>query len=257
MNSRYTAGSSLSFLLYLVRLGRLQLLAPHSRQHGFDLHIDFSSRTEVQRFTPRSTMRALHLRVSTGPESLQPLVGHTADTCHMLVADDYHPEAGGPGYRGALLVFPRLVLYPHGTKRRVETRLCGSASTFSVEADCSESLRTGPTCSHAGRGKLRSQTPRRTTEFERLCRGAQHQHLTLHPRTAVPQLSLSPSQQEPLRRHTILRSRHALTRKRARAGHAVWLVSTEHRCFQAFTKGPARARRTEECGISANGPLER
>ena len=35
----------------------------------------------------------------------QYLAGHRASTWHMLVADDFHLEAGGQGYRPALIVF--------------------------------------------------------------------------------------------------------------------------------------------------------
>ena len=45
-------------------------------------------------------------RVSTAVGRLsQYCAGHAARTWHMLVADDYHIEAGGPEYRSALIVF--------------------------------------------------------------------------------------------------------------------------------------------------------
>ena len=78
----------------------------------------------------------------------QYLVGHATDTWHMLVADDFLLEAGGPRYRAALIVFlPAVCLLRCaaclGRRQLGVTRSLGSASSCYSTATSSEYRQDG------------------------------------------------------------------------------------------------------------------
>ena len=66
----------------------------------------------------------------------QYLSAHTAHTWHLLVADDFHLEAGGAGYREALMIFLfcviRRVYRYRGRRPQAVTLSYGSVSKYSI-----------------------------------------------------------------------------------------------------------------------------
>ena len=78
----------------------------------------------------------------------QYLAGSSAYTWHMLVADDYHLDAGGANYRTALFHFFTLAQQGtylcHGARLRGVMWFRGWGLNSSTEFECSESRQEGP-----------------------------------------------------------------------------------------------------------------
>ena len=95
------------------------------------------------------------------------LADHRAETWHMVVADDYHLEAGGAHYRLALLMFfvfcstVGVESLSPGTLRVEATSLSVSGSNFPIEPDTWASRSAELNCWRGGRA--RQQTQRTST----------------------------------------------------------------------------------------------